>query len=70
MVRVLAGAGLRFTVDNIPSSLDYQLVINYESEVNKTALVLVLGPIPQQTNILINLNQTAVMRIIVDARPT
>uniref|UniRef100_A0AAQ4RAI8 Laminin, beta 4 n=1 Tax=Gasterosteus aculeatus aculeatus TaxID=481459 RepID=A0AAQ4RAI8_GASAC len=68
LVRVLAGAGLRFTVDNIPSSLDYQLVINYESEVNKTALVLVLGPIPQQTNILINFNQTAVMRIIVDAR--
>uniref|UniRef100_A0AAQ4RAZ0 Laminin, beta 2-like n=1 Tax=Gasterosteus aculeatus aculeatus TaxID=481459 RepID=A0AAQ4RAZ0_GASAC len=32
LVRVLAGAGLRFTVDNIPSSLDYQLVINYESE--------------------------------------
>ncbi|KAK0144068.1 Laminin subunit beta-4 [Merluccius polli] len=31
-VRVLDGAGLRFTVDNLPSSLDYQLVIRYESE--------------------------------------
>ena len=32
-VRVLDGAGLRFTVDNLPSSLDYHLVIRYEPEV-------------------------------------
>ncbi|KAM6926955.1 laminin subunit beta-4 [Lycodopsis pacificus] len=32
LVRVLDGAGLRFTVDNLPSSTDYQLVIRYESE--------------------------------------
>ncbi|XP_062418892.1 laminin subunit beta-4 isoform X2 [Pungitius pungitius] len=32
LVRVLDGAGLRFTVDNLPSSLDYQLVIHYEPE--------------------------------------
>uniref|UniRef100_UPI003AAF4A91 laminin subunit beta-4 n=1 Tax=Centroberyx gerrardi TaxID=166262 RepID=UPI003AAF4A91 len=31
-VRALDGAGLRFTVDNLPSSLDYQLVIRYEPE--------------------------------------
>ncbi|XP_056455383.1 laminin subunit beta-4 [Gadus chalcogrammus] len=31
-VRVRDGAGLRFTVDNLPSSLDYQLVVRYESE--------------------------------------
>ena len=34
-VRVRDGAGLRFTVDNLPSSLDYQLVVRYESEVQK-----------------------------------
>uniref|UniRef100_A0A6Q2YVN4 Laminin, beta 2-like n=1 Tax=Esox lucius TaxID=8010 RepID=A0A6Q2YVN4_ESOLU len=35
-VRVLDGVGLRFTVDNLPESLDYQLVIRYEQEVRVT----------------------------------
>ncbi|XP_053741447.1 laminin subunit beta-4 isoform X1 [Synchiropus splendidus] len=32
LVRVLDGAGLRITVDNLPQSMDYQLVIRYETE--------------------------------------
>ncbi|CAI5668458.1 unnamed protein product [Oreochromis niloticus] len=32
LVRVFEGVGLRFTVDNLPSSTDYQLVISYELE--------------------------------------
>lgn len=41
LVRVLDGAGLRFIVDNLPSSTDYQLMIRYEQEV-RTARNLVL----------------------------
>ncbi|XP_039860060.1 laminin subunit beta-4 isoform X2 [Simochromis diagramma] len=32
LVRVFEGVGLRFTVDNLPSSTDYQLAISYEPE--------------------------------------
>ncbi|XP_035013706.2 laminin subunit beta-4 isoform X1 [Hippoglossus stenolepis] len=32
LVRVLEGAGLRFTVDNLQSSMGYQLVIHFETE--------------------------------------
>uniref|UniRef100_A0A3Q3NKE3 Laminin, beta 4 n=1 Tax=Mastacembelus armatus TaxID=205130 RepID=A0A3Q3NKE3_9TELE len=35
LVRVLEGAGLRFTVDNLPSSMNFQLVIRYETEVRE-----------------------------------
>lgn len=35
LVRVLDGAGLRFTVDNLPSSMDYQLAIRYDPEVRE-----------------------------------
>lgn len=36
LVRVAEGAGLRFTVDNIPSSMEYHLVIHYKTEVRRT----------------------------------
>ncbi|XP_041851951.1 laminin subunit beta-4 isoform X2 [Melanotaenia boesemani] len=31
-IRVMEGAGLRFTVDNLPSSMEYQLVVHYKLE--------------------------------------
>lgn len=37
LVRVTEGVGLRFTVDNLPTSMEYQLVIHYESEVRRTS---------------------------------
>uniref|UniRef100_A0A3Q3JWY3 Laminin, beta 4 n=1 Tax=Monopterus albus TaxID=43700 RepID=A0A3Q3JWY3_MONAL len=36
LVRVLEGAGLRFTVDNLPSSMDFHVVLRYEMEVRRT----------------------------------
>lgn len=33
-VRVQDGAGLRFTVSNIPATLDYYVVVRYEPEVS------------------------------------
>lgn len=35
LVRVFEGVGLRFTVDNLHSSTDYQLAISYEPEVRR-----------------------------------
>lgn len=32
-MRVQDGAGLRFTINNLPSTLDYYLVVRYEPEV-------------------------------------
>uniref|UniRef100_A0A4W5Q591 Laminin subunit beta-1 n=1 Tax=Hucho hucho TaxID=62062 RepID=A0A4W5Q591_9TELE len=46
-VRVLDGAGLRFTVDNLPASLDYHLVIRYEPEVRAT----IMGLIPKMESV-------------------
>uniref|UniRef100_A0A7N6BTS6 Laminin, beta 4 n=1 Tax=Anabas testudineus TaxID=64144 RepID=A0A7N6BTS6_ANATE len=41
-VKVSEGAGLRFTVDNLTSSMEFQLVIRYETEVRRTIKVLLL----------------------------
>ncbi|MEQ2196717.1 hypothetical protein XENOCAPTIV_010167, partial [Xenoophorus captivus] len=38
LVRVTEGAGLRFTVDNLPTSMEYQMVIRYESELCCTSI--------------------------------
>lgn len=35
-VRVQDGAGLRFTVSNIPATLDYYVVVRYEPEVRQS----------------------------------
>uniref|UniRef100_A0A8D3CQ06 Laminin, beta 4 n=1 Tax=Scophthalmus maximus TaxID=52904 RepID=A0A8D3CQ06_SCOMX len=53
LVRVLEGAGLRFTVDNLPSSSDYQLVIRYETEVMRTLRVIcssTCGPVMRRVD--------------------
>lgn len=43
LVRVQDGAGLRFIVDNLPSSMDYQLVVRYEPEVRGSGFTLVVN---------------------------
>uniref|UniRef100_A0A8C9WRM0 Laminin, beta 4 n=1 Tax=Scleropages formosus TaxID=113540 RepID=A0A8C9WRM0_SCLFO len=43
-VRVQHGAGLRFTVNNLPVALDYYLVLRYEPEVGVAAPVRPLSP--------------------------
>lgn len=35
-MRVQDGAGLRFTVSNIPATLDYYVVVRYEPEVRQS----------------------------------